>query len=68
MATAQRSGITLLLDGNCTTTDANVFNAHGISCAVICTGVEGKHTHKEHLVIDEMVTAAQLLADIIAGS
>lgn len=68
MATAQRSGITLLLDGNCTATDANVFNAHGISCAVICTGVEGKHTHKEHLVIDEMVTAAQLLADIIAGS
>ncbi len=67
-AAAQRSGISLVLDRNSTATDANVFNAHGISCAVLGTGVEEKHTHQERLVIDEMFTAAELLVQIIAVS
>ncbi|MCZ7571686.1 MAG: M20/M25/M40 family metallo-hydrolase [Ardenticatenaceae bacterium] len=63
---ARRLGIEPRLDGNATATDANVFNQVGITCAVLATGVEDKHTLREHIAIDDLVNAARLLAEILA--
>lgn len=61
-----RLGLVPTLDGNATATDANVFNQVGITCAVLATGVEDKHTSQEHIAITDLVAAARLLEQIIA--
>jgi tripeptide aminopeptidase len=63
---AHRLGLMPTLDGNATATDANVFNQAGITCAVLATGVEDKHTPQEHIAITDLVAAARLLEWIVA--
>jgi tripeptide aminopeptidase len=62
---AHRVGLSPVLDGNATATDANVFNVVGITCAVLATGVQDKHTSQEHIAISDLVAAARLLETLL---
>jgi tripeptide aminopeptidase len=64
---ARQLGLMPCLDDNATATDANVFNQVGITCAVLATGVEDKHTLQEHIAIADMANAARLLAAIVSN-
>ncbi len=41
--------------------DANVFNANGLTAVPISTGMSSVHTNDEFIVIDDMVKSAELL-------
>jgi tripeptide aminopeptidase len=45
--------------------DANVFNARGIACVVVSTGVENIHTTREFLPVEELIKAAELALEVI---
>lgn len=45
--------------------DANIFAEHGISCAVLSTGMEDVHTTKEHIAVSDMLDSARFLAEIV---
>ena len=62
---AYRVGLSPILDGNATATDANVLNLAGITCAVLATGVQDKHTPQEHIAISDLVAAARLLETLL---
>jgi tripeptide aminopeptidase len=45
-------------------TDGNFFNAHGIPCVALPTGMVDEHASTEHIAIDDMVTACQVVVAI----
>ncbi|MFH1148139.1 MAG: M20/M25/M40 family metallo-hydrolase [Pseudomonadota bacterium] len=45
--------------------DANVFNAHGITTVILGTGMQMVHTTNEFIKIDDMVQAAELILKMI---
>lgn len=45
-------------------TDGNLFNARGIECVGLATGMVDEHATSEHIAIDDMVAACQILATI----
>ena len=45
--------------------DANIFNAHGIETIILATGMQDVHSPKESVKVDDMVTVAGLLVEII---
>jgi tripeptide aminopeptidase len=45
--------------------DANIFFAHGIPLGILGTGMREIHTLREHVRLEEMVRAAELLVEII---
>jgi tripeptide aminopeptidase len=45
--------------------DANIFNAHGIETIILATGMRDVHSAKESVAVDDMVTVAELLVEII---
>ena len=45
--------------------DANVFYEHGIMVGVLGTGMRDVHTTREHIRLEDMVKAAELLLEII---
>lgn len=45
--------------------DANIFNAHGIETIILATGMRDVHSPKENVAVDDMVTVAGLLVEII---
>jgi tripeptide aminopeptidase len=45
-------------------TDGNFFNAHGIPCVALPTGMVDEHATTEHIAIDDMVTACQVVVAI----
>jgi tripeptide aminopeptidase len=45
--------------------DANVFFEHGIAAGVLGTGMRDVHSTGEHVAIDDMVRAVQLLVEIV---
>ncbi len=49
-------------------TDANIYSEHGIHCAILSTGMAEVHTPNEHVAIADMVNAATLLQEIVAGA
>lgn len=45
--------------------DANIFFAHGIPLGVLGTGMRDIHTLREHVRLEDMVRATQLLVEIV---
>lgn len=45
--------------------DANIFNAHGIETIILATGMRDVHSPKESVAVDDMVTVAELLVEIL---
>lgn len=64
---AEKLGFTPHITGSGGGSDANIFNEAGIACAVLSTGMAGVHTPQEQIAIADMVDAARLLAEIVAG-
>ena len=48
-------------------TDGNLFNAKGIPCVGLPTGMVDEHATSEHIAIDDMVTACQIMVGIVTG-
>ena len=46
-------------------TDGNYFNAKGIPCVALPTGMVDEHATSEHIAIDDMVRACQVLIAIV---
>lgn len=49
-------------------TDGNYFNAKGIPCVALPTGMVDEHATTEHIAIDDMVLACQVLTAIVTGT
>ena len=65
-ATAFRSlGIDVIPRKSGGGTDGNYFNAKGIPCVALATGMADEHATTEHIAIDDMVTAARTLLAIV---
>jgi tripeptide aminopeptidase len=45
-------------------TDGNYFNAKGIPCVALSTGMVDEHATTEHIAVDDLVTAARTLVAI----
>lgn len=46
-------------------TDGNFFNAKGIPCVAMATGMVDEHAATEHIAIDDMVLACKILVTIV---
>jgi tripeptide aminopeptidase len=46
-------------------TDGNFFNAKGIPCVALATGMVDEHAATEHIAIDDMVMACKILVTIV---
>ncbi|MET0696925.1 MAG: M20/M25/M40 family metallo-hydrolase [Acidimicrobiia bacterium] len=46
-------------------TDGNFFNAHGIACVAMATGMVDEHAASEHIAVDDMVMACKILVTIV---
>ncbi len=68
IAAARRLGFTPLLKASGGGADANIYAEHGITCAVISTGMAEVHTPHEHIAIADMVDATRLLAEIVTNT
>jgi tripeptide aminopeptidase len=68
----QQAAVNLGLEPSLRTTlggsDANIFNAKGLSSIVLATGMEKIHTHDEHVSRADLVKTAELVKEIIAIS
>lgn len=49
-------------------TDGNFFNAKGIPCVALPTGMVDEHATSEHIAIDDMVLACRVLLAIVTGA
>jgi tripeptide aminopeptidase len=65
VAAARRMGFTPEFHNSGGGSDANIFTAAGITCAVLSTGMEDVHTPQEHIAIADMVDSARLLQAIV---
>jgi len=45
--------------------DANVYNAKGVPCIVVGTGMEKIHTHEERISRKDLVKTAELTLEIL---
>ena len=45
--------------------DANVYNAKGVPCVVVGTGMEKIHTHEEFIAIKDLVDTAKLAYELV---
>ncbi len=45
--------------------DANVFNARGVPCLVVATGMKEIHTHTEHISRQDLIDTARLAYEIL---
>ena len=46
-------------------TDGNFFNAKGIPCVAMATGMVDEHATTEHIAVEDMVTACKILVTIV---
>jgi len=46
-------------------TDGNLYNAAGIPCVAMCTGMVDEHATTEHISTADLVTAAQILVTVV---
>jgi tripeptide aminopeptidase len=46
-------------------TDGNFFNAKGIPCVALATGMVDEHATSEHIAIEDMVTACAILLTLV---
>ena len=45
--------------------DANVFNARGLPCVVVATGMDLIHTHEERILVADLVKTAELALALV---
>jgi len=45
--------------------DANVYNAKGLPCIVMATGMEKIHTHEEHISRADLIATARLTLEVL---
>jgi tripeptide aminopeptidase len=64
-AAAQGAGQELAVKLGGGGSDANIFNAHGIATIILATGMRDVHSPKESVAVDDMVTVAELLVEIL---
>ncbi|MCM2264145.1 MAG: M20/M25/M40 family metallo-hydrolase [Desulfuromonadales bacterium] len=62
-AAAVGQDLTIKLGGG--GSDANIFNAQGIETIILATGMRDVHSPKESVTVDDMVTVAELLVEIL---
>lgn len=62
---AKGLGRNLRLDMTGGGSDANIFNAKGLATVVMGIGMQNVHTTSEHISLDDMVDAAELVLEII---
>ncbi|MEA3385606.1 MAG: M20/M25/M40 family metallo-hydrolase [Thermodesulfobacteriota bacterium] len=62
---AKGLGRKLSLDMTGGGSDANIFNAKGLATVVMGIGMQNVHTTSEHISLDDMVAAAELVLEII---
>ncbi len=62
---AQRLGLPFAVRATGGGSDANVFNAKGLPCAVLGVGYQAIHTYKEAMPIEELCRLARLVAALI---
>lgn len=48
--------------------DANVYNAKGVPCIVVATGMDKIHTHEENISRKDLVDTARLAFELIVGA
>jgi tripeptide aminopeptidase len=46
-------------------TDGNFFNAKGIPCVAMATGMVDEHAASEHIAIEDMVTACKIIVTLV---
>ncbi len=46
-------------------TDGNFFNAKGIPCVAMATGMVDEHATSEHIAVDDMITACKIIVTIV---
>jgi tripeptide aminopeptidase len=64
-AAARRLGRTMEVRAAGGGSDANIFNGHGIETVILGTGMSQVHTVNEFVRVDDMVSVAELLVEII---
>jgi tripeptide aminopeptidase len=62
---AKELGRKLRLDMTGGGSDANIFNAKGLTAVVMGVGMQDVHTTSEHISLDDMVATAELVLEII---
>ena len=66
---AQRAAKTMGFSGDLRTTlggsDANIYNAKGVPCVVLGTGMEKIHTHDEFISRKDLIDTARLTYQIV---
>jgi tripeptide aminopeptidase len=67
VAAAGRLGFTPEFRDSGGGTDGNIYGEHGITCAVLSTGMSQVHTPQEHIAVQDMTDAARLLQAIVTG-
>ena len=65
MKAAKGLGRNLRLEMTGGGSDANIFNAKGLATVVMGIGMQDVHTTSEHISLDDMVAAAELVLEII---
>ncbi|MBN1484745.1 MAG: M20/M25/M40 family metallo-hydrolase [Chloroflexia bacterium] len=45
--------------------DANIFNAHGVSCTNLSTGMMAAHTTEEWILVEDLIRTAQATLELI---
>jgi tripeptide aminopeptidase len=58
-------GVTPRLEPTGGGSDTNIFNAHGIACANLSTGMMNAHTTEEWIAIEDLVRCAQVVLEFV---
>ena len=64
-AAARELGYEVMLRSSGGGTDGNIYNAAGIACVVISTGMEDVHTPNEHIAVADMAAGTELLLAVV---
>ena len=62
---ARELGYEVMLRSSGGGTDGNIYNAAGIACVVISTGMEDVHTPNEHIAVADMAAGTELLLAVV---
>jgi len=65
MRAIEAVGVTPRLEASGGGSDVNIFNAHGIACANLSTGMMRAHTTEEWIAIADLVRCARLVLELI---
>ena len=67
-AASRKLGLEPILRTTLGGSDANIYNAKGVSSIVVATGMERIHTHDEFISREDLVKTAELSLEILLGA